>query len=315
MTSQFGEKPTVLVTGSFLTSEPMANAFNVIPFSSVSEISPKDRSKVRAIAAAGKQPINAAFMDEFPNLEIVANFGVGYDKVDIDAANERKVIVTNTPDVLTDEVADFTLGLLLATVRRIPAGDRFVRSGAWGQGKAFPFTASLRNRKIGVLGLGRIGAAIARRCAAMDLDIAYYSRSKKSGNDYQYFDDVTALAQAVDVLIVITPGGAETAGLVSEKVISALGSNGILINVARGTVVDEVAMIHALKNGGLLAAGLDVFQAEPQVPQELRELDNVVLMPHAGSATNETRTMMGDLLVGNLTRWFSGKGALTPVNG
>ncbi|WP_247886938.1 2-hydroxyacid dehydrogenase [Azospirillum sp. SYSU D00513] len=268
--------------------------------------------RVRGIAAGGKVEIDAAFMDTFPALEVVANFGVGYDRVDVAAAAARGVVVTNTPDVLTDEVADLTLGLLLATVRRLPQADRFLREGRWLKG-AFPLSASLRGRRVGILGLGRIGKAIAKRCAAFELEVVYHGRSRQEGVPYGYYPSLVEMARAVEVLIVIAPGGAGTDGLVGAEVLDALGPNGILINVARGTVVDERALIAALTEGRILAAGLDVFEKEPQVPSELIALDNVVLLPHVGSASLHTRQAMGQLLLDNLEAWFAGRGPLTPV--
>ena len=316
MTFQTSHAVSVLIIGDIPSSKPIDSQFNVVRFALNKPdygIGPQNISKIRAIAAAGKQPIEAELIALLPNLEIIANFGVGYDRVDMKAARAQGITITNTPDVLTEEVADLTLGLLIATVRRIPAADSFVRSGAWAQGQSFPLTASLRNRTIGIVGLGRIGAAVARRCAAMGLDVAYCARSEKTGHPYRYFDNAIALAEAVEVLIVTAPGGPETTGLIDARVLAALGSNGILINVSRGTVVHETALIESLKTGALLAAGLDVFEAEPKVPQELLDLENVVMLPHAGSATFETRRSMADLVVANLQSWFAGSGALNPV--
>lgn len=268
--------------------------------------------RVRGIASGGKIAIDTALMDAFPALEIVANYGVGYDRVDAAAAAARRVMVTNTPDVLTDEVADLALGLLLATVRRLPQADRFVREGRWPDGP-FPLTTSLRERRVGILGLGRIGKAIARRCAAFDLTVVYHGRSRQDDQPYAYCPSLLDMARAVDVLIVVAPGGAATDGLIDAAVLEALGPDGILINVARGSVVDEGALIDALTRGTILAAGLDVFVDEPNVPAALTELDNVVLLPHVGSGSLRTRQAMGQLVVDNLASWFDGRGPLTPV--
>jgi lactate dehydrogenase-like 2-hydroxyacid dehydrogenase len=268
--------------------------------------------QVRGVGAVMHEHVNAAFMDRLPKLEIVSNFGVGYDTVDAREAARRGVMVTNTPDVLTDEVADLALGLLLATLRELPQADRYLRAGKWPKGD-YPLTATLRNRKVGILGLGRIGKAIARRLEGFDVAISYYGRSKQADVPYPYFDNAAALARTVDVLIVVTPGGAETRHLVNAEVLAALGPNGILINVARGSVVDTTALIEALRSKTILSAGLDVFEGEPKVPEELIAMDHVVLLPHVGSASIETRRGMGQLVIDNLVSWFSGKGPLTPV--
>ncbi|WP_439561423.1 2-hydroxyacid dehydrogenase [Roseinatronobacter sp.] len=269
--------------------------------------------QVRGIAAAGSMPIGADLFARMPKLEIVAKFGVGYDTVDVDAARAANVVVTNTPDVLTDEVADLAIGLLISTVRRIPQADRFVREGKWPSG-GFPLSGSLRGRRVGILGLGRIGRAIADRLVAMRLEVAYCTRTPQTGLSYAYYDSPLALAQACDVMIVVVPGGAATDGLVSKDVIEALGPDGVLINIARGSVVDEAALIKALENGRLGASGLDVFVDEPNVPAALMALPNVVLLPHIGSATGATRDAMGDLVLANLESWFAGRGPLTPVS-
>lgn len=269
-------------------------------------------ARIRGIAAGGHIPIDGALMDRLPALELVANFGVGYDKVDVAAAADRGIVVTNTPDVLTEEVADLALGLLLATVRRLPQADRFLREGRWLQG-AFPLSTSLRGRTIGILGLGRIGKAVARRCEAFGLEVAYHGRHEQKDVGYRYYGSLVEMARAVDVLIVVTPATAQTQRLVNAEVLDALGPNGILINVARGSVVDERAVIDALREKRILAAGLDVFEDEPRVPEDLIALDNTVLLPHIGSASVHTRQAMGQLVVDNLRSWFAGQGPLTPV--
>lgn len=301
----------VLATGAIPSNAALGEGFRL---HSGDEIADSVARGVRAVAAAGSRKITGPFMDRFPALEIIANFGVGYDRIDVAAATSRGITVTNTPDVLTDEVADFTIGLMLATVRRIVAADRFLRSGAWAEGAAFPLSASLRNRRIGLLGMGRIGQAIARRCAAMGLEVAYCSRTRHADLPYSYHSEPVSLASAVEVLIVIVPASPATDGLVSRDVIAALGASGVLVNVARGSVVDEGALIGALESGALLAAGLDVFPDEPRVAPRLVALPNVVLTPHIGSATGATRAAMGDLVLANIRNWFAGKGALTPVN-
>jgi len=261
---------------------------------------------------SGHQPVDAAFMGRFPNLKIVSSFGVGYDHVDAAWAGQHGIIVTNTPDVLNEEVADTALGLLLCTVRRLPQADRYLREGKW-MGGAFPLSDSLRDKTMGILGLGRIGKAIARRAEACGVKIAYHGRSRQADVAYPYYASLIEMAKAVDILMVITPGGPGTNKLVNADVLAALGPRGVLINVARGSVVDEAALIAALREGTIAAAGLDVFEVEPCAPTELIGMDNVVLLPHVGSASVATRRAMGQLVVDNLLSFFAGKGALTPV--
>ncbi|PXA89767.1 2-hydroxyacid dehydrogenase [Nostoc sp. 3335mG] len=256
--------------------------------------------------------IDAAWLDRLPALDIIASFGVGYDNVDAEAAARRGVTVTNTPGVLDDEVADLTIGLLLATLRRIPQADRFVRDGKWRDGP-FPLSPTLRGRRIGIIGLGAIGKAIARRLEAFRVPIAYHGRSRQQGVDYPYLATPGALAEASDVLIAIVPGGAGTHHLVDADVLGALGPEGVLINVARGSVVDQDALIDALVAGRIGGAGLDVYADEPEVPAALIDLPNVVLLPHIGSASVATRAAMGQLVVDNLVAWFGSGKALTPV--
>ena len=269
--------------------------------------------RIRGIAAGGRVRIDETILKHLPALEVIANFGVGYDRVDIEAARAHGAIVTNTPDVLTEEVADLALGLLLCTLRNLPQADRFVREGAWLKG-AFPFSASLRGRTVGILGLGRIGKAIARRLDAFDVEVAYHGRSRQAGIAYAYYPSLLEMAQAVDTLILVAPGSEDTNRLVNAEILAALGPEGVLINVARGTVVDEPALIAALRDGTILAAGLDVFEDEPRVPAELIAMSNVVLLPHVGSASVPTRNAMGKMVVDNLHAWFEGRGPLTPVS-
>lgn len=268
--------------------------------------------RVRGLANGGHHVIDAALLDRLPALEIISCFGVGYDHVDAAYAGAKGVIVTNTPDVLTDEVADAAVGLLITTLRQFPQADRFVREGKWAQG-AFPLTSSLRERTIGMVGLGRIGLAIARRLDAFDVKVVYHSRNPKNDLPYPYYSSLTKMASDTDVLIVMTPGGAGTQHMINAQVLEALGPQGVLINIARGSVVDEKALIEALKNRTILTAGLDVFEDEPNVPQDLIDMDHVVLLPHVGSGSVHTRNAMGQLVVDNLTSWFAGGGPLTPV--
>lgn len=269
---------------------------------------------VRAIAAAGGHGrIDGAFMSRFPKLEIVSSFGVGYDHIDAKWAAEHGIMVTNTPDVLNEEVADTALGLLLCTVRHLPQAERYLRQGNWPKHGDYRLTPSLRDRTAGIVGMGRIGKAIARRLDAMHVPVVYHTRRPVADVPYRHYPNLVDMARDVDVLIVITPGGAATKNLVNAAVLKALGPDGILINVARGSVVDEEALITALKEKTILSAGLDVFAAEPKVPQELIDMENVVLLPHVGSASIATRRAMDELVANNIISWFAGKGPLTPV--
>ena len=271
------------------------------------------RHRIRGIAVTGLVPTGAAMLGRFPKLEIVSSFGVGYDHVDASWAAQHGVIVTNTPDVLTEEVADTALGLLIATLREFIRADKYVRDGLW-QAQDYPLsTGSLRDRKIGIVGMGRIGQAIGRRLEASRVPVSYHSRNPSPGVAYQHYPNLIEMAKEVDTLVVITPGGPTTAKLINAEVLDALGPRGVVINVARGSVIDEAALIDALRSGKILAAGLDVFAAEPTVPEELRAMDNVVLLPHIGSASVVTRNAMNQLVVDNLKAWFSGRPPLTPV--
>jgi len=269
--------------------------------------------EVRGLAVCGGHTrIDGAFVELFPRLEIVSSFGVGYDHIDAESLARRGIVVTHTPDVLTGEVADLALGLLIATVRQLPQVDRYLREGKWLKGP-YPLTTTLRGRKVGILGLGRIGKAIAKRLEACDLEIEYHGRNPQPGVKFRYHPTLLGLAQSCDVLMVVASGGAETRHIVNREVIEALGPEGIVINVGRGTVVDEAALVQALQDKKILSAGLDVFENEPRVPAELIAMEHVVLLPHVGSASVHTRNAMGQLVVDNLVSWFGGKGAITPV--
>ncbi|USI74985.1 2-hydroxyacid dehydrogenase [Sphingomonas morindae] len=279
------------------------------PAAALAAVAPRVRGLAVSTLAG---TVDAAMLDRFPALEIVASFGVGYERVDAAAAAARDVIVTNTPGVLDEEVADLTLGLLLATLRQIPQADHHVRAGRWPEG-AFPLSPSLRGRRVGLIGMGGIGRAIARRLEGFAVPIAYHSRHRRDDLAYAYHASPIALAEASDVLIAIVPGGAATRHLIDASVLRALGPAGVLINVARGSVVDEAALIAALEAGTLLAAGLDVFADEPHVPAALTAHPRCVLLPHIGSASEVTRAAMADRVVANLEAWFTGAPVPDPV--
>ena len=267
--------------------------------------------KVRAIATSGHLGADAAMMDALPKLEIISCYGVGVDSIDLGHAAGRKVIVTNTPDVLNDDVANMAIALLLATSREICNGDRYVREGKWLNG-AMHLTRAIRGRQLGILGLGRIGKDIARKAEAFDMKIAYHGR-RKQDVPFRFYGDLVEMARDSDYLVAICPGGAATDKIVNRAVLDAVGPEGVFINVARGSVVDEPALVAALQEGRLGGAGLDVFAEEPKVPEALLKMEQVVLQPHAASATHETRRAMGDLVVDNLRAHFAGKPVLTAV--
>lgn len=268
---------------------------------------------VRAMAVSAMNAVGDALIARLPRLALISSFGVGYDHVDVKAAAKRGIVVTNTPDVLTEEVADTTIGLLLSTVRELPQAERYLRAGKWRE-RPYPLTrTTLRNRTIGLVGMGRIGAAIARRLDAFGVPVVYHTRQERPSLPYRHYPNLIDMARAVDTLIVIVPGGAATRNLIDAEVLGALGANGILINVARGSVVDEPALIAALRSGTIAAAGLDVFAEEPNVPGALIAMDNVVLLPHVGSASVYTREQMDQLVVDNILAWAAGKPPLTPV--
>jgi hypothetical protein len=269
---------------------------------------------VGAIAcSATTEMIPGSLMARFPKLQIVSSFGVGYDHMDVKWAAAHGVVLTNTPEVLTEEVADTALGLLLCTVREFPQAERFLRAGKW-VANGYPLTkASLRNRTVGIVGMGAIGQAIARRLEACGVPIVYHTRQPRRELAYRHYPNLVDMARDADVLLVIVPGGAATQDMINAQVLDALGPDGILINMARGSVVDEPALIKALQEKRIMAAGLDVYAKEPEVPKELIEMENVVLFPHLGSASVHTRDKMDQLVVDNILAWAAGKPPLTPV--
>jgi len=257
---------------------------------------------------------NAALIDGLPKLEIIALFGVGYDMVSATYAGSRHVMVTNTPDVLTEEVADTALGLLINTVRELPRAETWLRTGRWARDGIYRLSPlTLRGRSVGIHGLGRIGLAIARRLEAFGLPVAYHNRRPAPGVGYRYYPSLKELAAAVDTLISVVPGGPATDKAINAEVLAALGPNGVFINIGRGSTVDEPALAEALSKGTIAAAGLDVFADEPTVPQALLDAPNATLLPHVGSASEATRRAMADLVVDNLAAWFATGQPLTPV--
>jgi lactate dehydrogenase-like 2-hydroxyacid dehydrogenase len=314
-----GEKIQVLLIGPPrpVIFNGLTPVFELVKFSDTknddklfAEIAPQLRAICCTVTS---ERVDGDFMARFPKLEIVSSFGVGYDHVDARWAGAHGITVTNTPDVLTEEVADTALGLLLCTVREFPQAERYLRAGRWTGGDYQLSKASLRDRTVGLVGMGRIGQAIARRLVAMQVPVFYHARRPAADVPYRHVPNLVDMAREVDILLVITPGGAATRHLIDAKVLEALGPGGILVNMSRGSVVDEVALIKALRDKTILSAGLDVYQREPEVPQELIAMDHVVLFPHLGSASVATRARMDQLVVDNLLAWAAGKPPLTPV--
>ena len=273
-----------------------------------------NKDRIGAIATGGHVRVDGPYMAQFPQLKIVANFGVGYDTVDAKWAGAHRIIVSNTPDVLTEEVADTTLGLILMTMRELSRSERWLRAGLWETKGPFPLTKqTLRGKTVGILALGRIGKAIARRLEAFGTNIVYHGRSQQDDVPYPYYPTLVGMAEAVDILVSVAPGGAATRHIINAEVLRALGPQGVLINIGRGSVVDERALIDALQKGEIFSAGLDVFEDEPHVPQELIAMDHIVLLPHVGSASVHTRNGMGQLVVDNILAWQGRQPPVTPV--
>jgi lactate dehydrogenase-like 2-hydroxyacid dehydrogenase len=270
-------------------------------------------SNIRAIVTGGGSGASNALVDALPKLEIIAINGVGTDAVDLEHARSRSVRVTTTPDLLTDDVADLGVTLLLTAFRQVCPGDRFVRDGHWARNESLPLARKITGKRLGILGMGRIGRAIAHRATGFDMSVAYHDVRALDDVPYRYVPELVELARQSDALIVAASGGPQSRGLVNASVLEALGPDGILVNVARGSIVDEPALVAALVSGGLGAAGLDVFMDEPNVPHELLKLDNVVLQPHRASATLETRRAMGELVLANIAARLAGKDPLTAV--
>lgn len=311
---------TILIAGKLHEHavRRLSAAFNAIPVdgADISSLGERERAAVRGVAASAVSGdgIGPAFIDALPNLEVVASFGVGYDHVDARYAGGKGVVVTNTPDVLTDEVADTAVGLLINTVRELPRAEEWLRQGKWKGVGNYPLThGTLRGRKVGIFGMGRIGQAIARRLAAFGLPISYHNRRPVADVNYTYYSTLVELAGAVDTLVSVVPGGPETEKAVDTEVLAALGPEGVFVNIGRGSTVDEAALARALTDGTIMAAGLDVFADEPNVPQGLLDAPNACLLPHVGSATVHTRQAMADLVVDNLLAWFNDGRPLTPT--
>ncbi len=307
---------SVLVPGTInpYGQQRIESEFNAIAIerSDPALISPEMAQTVRGIACSTR--IDAAFIDALPKLEIIASFGVGYDAVDAKHAASRGVVVTNTPDVLTDETADTAIGLLINTLRELPQAEQYLRNGRWEKEGSYPLTKlTLRGRTVGIYGLGRIGRVIARRLETFNVSILYHSRNKRDDVSYAYASSLKELATRCDTLIVVVPGGPATEKAVNADVLAALGANGVVINIGRGSTVDCDALATALKSGTIAGAGLDVFPNEPHVPEALLSLPRVTLLPHVGSASVHTRDAMAGLLVDNLVSWFTEGRALTPV--
>lgn len=269
--------------------------------------------EITAVVTSGRTGVDAELMAALPNLGAVVNFGVGYDTTDVDAAAARGVLVSNTPDVLTDCVADTAVGLMIDVMRQFSASDRYVRAGRWPADGSYPLTRQVSNKRVGIVGLGRIGNAIALRLSAFGCVISYHNRRPVEGSPYEYVGSPVELARDVDVLVVAAAGGDGTRELVSREVIEAIGADGYLVNIARGSVVDEEALVDALVGGRLAGAGLDVFADEPQVPEALLTMDNVVLLPHVASGTVETRAAMEELTLRNLDNFLKTGTLVTPV--
>jgi lactate dehydrogenase-like 2-hydroxyacid dehydrogenase len=319
MTAVSSEKIDLVVHGPIkpIVTNGFSDQFVLHQFETIGDLerlTQEVAAKVRGLAITYNTVRgDARTLARFPKLEIVSCFGVGYDHVDAAYARDHNIMVTNTPDVLTEEVADIAMGLLICTLREFIKADKYLRSGLW-HSRQYPLSVgSLRDRKVGMVGMGRIGQAIARRLEASKVPVVYHTRNPAPGLSYKHYPDLIEMAKAVDTLVVIVPGGPATTKMVNADVMKALGPRGVIINVARGTVVDEQALVAALKSGTILAAGLDVFEKEPNVPDELKAMQNVVLLPHIGSASVVTRNAMDQLVVDNLKAWFAGKPPLTPV--
>lgn len=312
-------KPAILTFETYdqWDSAPMNELFDThaIPASgNPDDLSQEVREQIRAFAFKGHSSLDATLIDAFPNLGLIANYGVGYDSIDVNYASSKGISVTNTPDVLTNDVADLAIGMLIALSRNIVGASEWVRSGEWENKGAFPIQRTLSGAAVGIVGMGRIGRAIADRLQNFNMDLHYYSRKKKDTPDWHYHGDIQSLASAVDILMIAVSGGPDTVQIISRDVLQALGEDGLIVNSARGTTVDEEALIELLQTGKLRGAALDVFENEPAIDPRFMTLENVLLQPHQSSGTVETRKAMGELQRENLKAFFAGSALLTPVN-
>jgi lactate dehydrogenase-like 2-hydroxyacid dehydrogenase len=310
----------LLILGTAFTDEERALLEAAHPASSaaskdeIAALPEATRASIKAIAFKGHNPLNAAIMDLLPNLGIIANYGVGYDAINVEDASARDIKVTNTPDVLNDDVADVAVGMMIAQSRNMVAADALVRSGKWAAGESLPLNRKMSGSTVGIVGLGRIGRDIADRLAAFKMDIHYHARSEKETPGWTYHADVVSLASAVDYLVVALVGGKATEKYVSRDAIAALGPRGVIVNISRGSTIDEEALIEALANGTIAGAGLDVFNDEPKIDERFYALNTAVLQPHQGSGTVETRRAMAALQLANISAHLGGTDLLTPVN-
>jgi len=312
-------KPKILVFGEYESwdQEPMESEFQVhyaAKDGSVAHLTQEIRDSIQAFAFRGHDFLGEQTMDVFPNLALISNLGVGYDTIDVKHASTRGIKVTNTPDVLTSDVADLGVGMMIVQCRSMLQASDWIRSGNWQSKGEFALQTKISGKAVGIVGLGRIGRAVAERLQPFAMDIHYYSRTEQETPGWTYHNDIRDLAETVDILFVTLSGGPATQGLIDKSVIKALGRSGLLINVSRGSTVDESALLDALENGELGSAGLDVFQSEPNLDPRFLKLDNVLLQPHQSSGTHETRQEMGKLQRANLTAHFAGQPLLTPVN-
>jgi lactate dehydrogenase-like 2-hydroxyacid dehydrogenase len=310
-------KPRVIQIGRLQasTEQALAEEFDTHPLwrePDATAFLAREGAKFVGMATSARFGADAKLMDALPGLRVISNFGVGYETIDVEAAKKRGIVVANTPDVLTDCVADLAIGLMIDVARGLSAAERFVRRGDWLKAQ-FPLATRVSGKKLGILGLGRIGAAIARRAGGFEMQIRYHNRRPVQGAAYEYMPSLVDLARWADFLVIAAAGGPSTRNLVSNEVITALGAQGFLINIARGSVVDEPALVRALGEKRIAGAALDVFADEPNVPLALMELDNVVLLPHVASATHETRAAMGNLVLENLRAFFTTGKVVTPV--
>ena len=303
------KKPNILVTSPFYLPflPELEKLFTVNKYWETNTAG----NETEAIITSSKYPFPDELY-ELPNLKIISCYGVGFDSINLGITNKKKIIVTNTPEVLSEAVADHALGLLLGLTKQITEGDRFVRQRRW-PNEELPLGMDLKGKTCGIAGMGRIGREIALRAKVFGMKISYYGRTQKKDLSYTYHSELNELAHNSDVLVIAMPSNKDTQKIIDSKILKSLGSKGILINISRGSLIDEKALIEALKDGTILSAGLDVFEKEPHIPEEMLKLENVVLTPHIGSATNETRAAMGDLVIENLKNYFAKGTALTPV--